>query len=90
MESIAKAQITRAKGNGILGDAGEIQVNISSVTAVDGTQVILSGGTLTDEGKSKLIVLIFFCFLIKGGQGELPAGMSCNPVVAGNTTINVN
>ncbi len=88
--SVAKAQVVRAKKNGLLGSAGEIQLSINSVTAVDGTQVILSGGTLADEGKNKLVLSIFLCFLIKGGQGELPAGMACSPIVSGNTPITVD
>ena len=88
--SIAKAQVVRAKKNGLLGSAGEIQLSINSVTAIDGTQVILSGGTLADEGKNKLVLSLFLCFLIKGGQGELPAGMACSPIVSGNTSIVVD
>lgn len=88
--SIAKAQVVRAKKNGLLGSAGEIQLSINSVTAIDGTQVILSGGTLADEGKNKLALSLFLCFLIKGGQGELPAGMACSPIVSGNTSIVVD
>lgn len=88
--AVAKAQVVRAKKNGLLGSAGEIQLTVNSVTAVDGTQVILSGGTLSDEGKNKLVLSIFLCFLIKGGQGELPAGMACSPIVSGNTPIVVD
>ncbi len=88
--SVAKAQVVRAKKNGLFGSAGEIQLTVNSVTAVDGTQVILSGGTLSDEGKNKLVLSIFLCFLIKGGQGELPAGMACSPIVSGNTPIVVD
>lgn len=88
--SVAKAQVVRAKKNGLFGSAGEIQLTVNSVTAVDGTQVILSGGTLSDEGKNKLVLSIFLCFLIKGRQGELPAGMACSPIVSGNTPIVVD
>lgn len=87
--SIAKAQVVRAKKNGILGNPGEIQLTVNSVTAIDGSQVYLSGGTLVSEGKDKLILSLFFCFLIKGGKGELTGGMSCSPSVAGNVTITV-
>lgn len=88
--SIAKAQVVRAKKNGLLGQAGEIQVNVTSVTAVDGTQVVLSGGTLADEGKNKLVLSLFLCLFLKGGNGELPAGMACSPIVSGNTVITVD
>lgn len=88
--SIAKAQVTRAKKNGIFGQNGEIQVNINSVMATDNTQVVLSGGTINDEGKNKLVLSLFLCWFIKGEAGEIPAGMACSPIVAGNTTINVD
>ena len=88
--SIAKAQVVRAKKNGILGKEGELQLSINSVMAVDGTQVMLSGGNLSDEGSDKLILSIFLCFLIKGGSAELPAGMECTPSVSGNTVISVD
>ena len=88
--SIAKAQVVRAKKNGILGKEGELQLSINSVIAVDGTQVMLSGGSLSDEGSDKLILSIFLCFLIKGGSAELPAGMECTPSVSGNTVISVD
>lgn len=88
--SIAKGQVTRAKKNGLVGQAGEIQVNVTSVTAVDGTQIVLSGGTLTAEGKNKLVLSLFLCLFLKGGNGELPAGMACSPIVSGNTTVTVD
>lgn len=87
--TLAKAQVTRAKKNRLFGGEGEIALSINSVTAVDGSQVVLSGATLADEGKSKLVVAILLCWLIKGEAGELAAGMNCNASVAGNTTISV-
>ncbi len=88
--TIAKAQVVRAQKNGVLGREGEIQVNVNSVAAIDGTQVVLSGGTLAAEGRNKLVVSWLLCFLLKGGQGELAAGMQCNPIVAGNVTVSVD
>lgn len=87
--AIARGQITRAKKNGAFGQPGEVQVTLNSVAAVDGTQVILTGGTLYDEGKNKLVLSVFLCFLLKGGNGELTAGMEVDPVAAGNTEINL-
>ena len=87
--TIAYGQITRAKKNGLCGQAGEIQVSVNSVAAVDGTQVILTGGTLYDEGKNKLVLSLCLCLLVKGGNGELTAGMEVNPVVSGNVDINL-
>ncbi|MDT3369140.1 hypothetical protein [Macellibacteroides fermentans] len=94
--SIAKGQISRVKKSGLLGSEGQIEVVIRSVTAIDGTDVYLTGASLNDEGNNQValsIVLTFLClfgFLIKGGNAEIPAGTLCNATVAGNTTINVD
>ncbi len=84
---IAKGQVTRIKKNGILGKAGEIEIKVNSIVAVDGTEVYLSSSSLYDDGKDKLLLSLFLCFLIKGGNGEIPAGTQCLASVAGNTVI---
>lgn len=94
--SIAKGQVTRAKKSGLLGTEGELEVVVRSVTAVDGTDVYLTGANVNDQGSNKVVlsvVLTFLCilgFLIKGGNAEIPAGTQCQAIVAGNTTVNVN
>lgn len=87
---LAKGQVTRIKKNGILGRAGEIEIKVISIAAVDGTDVYLSSSSLYDDGKDKLLLSLFLCFLIKGGDGEIPAGTSCLANVAGNTVVSVN
>lgn len=93
--SIAQGQITRAKENGLLGSKGELEVNIRSVKAVDGTTVYLSGNNLSDEGSDKMalsIVLTVCClfgFLIKGGKAEIPAGAQVQGTVTSNVEINL-
>lgn len=93
--SIAKGQVSRIKKNGLLGAAGELEIIIRSVTAIDGTNVYLSGCNLNDEGGNKLalsIVLTVFClfgFLIKGGSAEIVAGTQCLSTVASNVDINI-
>lgn len=94
--SIAQGQVTRVKKNGLLGTEGEVEVAIRKVNAVDGTVVLLSGGTLNDEGNSKMVVSIVFTilcifgFLIKGGKAEIPAGSTCEAIVSTNTEISIN
>lgn len=93
--SIAKGQITRAKKNGLMGNEGELTVEIKSVRAVDGTTVYLSGNNLSDEGSNRLaisIVLTICClfgFLIKGGKAEIPAGAQIQGTVTSNVEVNL-
>lgn len=91
--SVAKGQISSISKNKIFGSAGEVSVQVKSVSAIDGTRVALSGSTLTAEGKSKLAVsltLTLFCllgFLIKGGDGEIIPGTMFSAIVANDTDI---
>lgn len=93
--SIAQGQITKAEKSGLLGSAGELEVTVKSVRAVDGTTIYLSSNNLTDEGSNKLalsIVLTLFClfgFLIKGGKAEIPAGTQVQGMVSSNVEINL-
>ena len=87
---IAKGQVSRVKKNGILGKAGEIEIKVNSIVAVDGTEVYLSSSSLYDDGKDKLLLSLFLCFLIKGGNGEIPAGTQCLASVAGNTVKTID
>ncbi len=87
---MAKGQVSRVKKNGILGKAGEIEIKVTSITAVDGSEVYLSSSSLYDDGKDKLLLSLFLCFLIKGGDGEIPAGTQCLASVAGNTVVTID
>jgi hypothetical protein len=93
--STARGQITRVKKSGLLGQEGAVEINVRNVTAVDGTNVYLSASNLSDEGDDKfaislvLTLLCFFGFLIKGGNAEIPAGTTCQAMVANNVEINV-
>ena len=87
---MAKGQVSRVKKNGILGKNGEIEVRVTSIMAVDGTEVYLSSNSLYDDGKDKVLLSLFLCFLIKGGEGEIPAGTQCLASVAGNTVVSVD
>lgn len=93
---IAEGQVVRSKKNGLLGSNGMIEIKVSSVKAVDGTMVNLMGDNLNDEGKNKAVVsvvftiLCLFGFLIKGQNGEIPAGMGINAITMSDTEINVD
>lgn len=92
--SIAKGQIVRSdKAKGI-GKAGFLEIQIKSITAVDGQEVYLSGGNINEEGEDKqtlaIVLGIFVCvllLLIKGKNAEIQPGFSFNSNVA--TTMNI-
>lgn len=93
--SLAQGQVVRAEKNGLLGSAGEVEIAVKSVQAVDGTSIYLTNGNVFDEGKNKVVlsVVVTLCcllgFLIKGGKGEIPTGTQINASVMSNTEINV-
>ena len=92
--SIAKGQITRSEKAKGLGKAGFLSIQIKSVTAVDGQEVYLSGGNVSEEGEEKqtiaIVLGLFVCILflfMKGKDAEIPPGFSFNSNVA--STINI-
>lgn len=93
--SIAKGQISAVKSRGLLGQEGEVTVQIKSVTAIDGTRVALAGASMSAAGDSKLVVSIIvtlcclFGFLIKGTDGVIASGTVFDAIVAGNTDITI-
>lgn len=87
---MAKGQVSHVKKNGILGRAGEIEIRVTSISAVDGSEVYLTANSLYDDGKSKLVLSLFLCFFIKGSNGEIPAGTQCVANVSSNTVVNIN
>ena len=93
--SLAKGQVVRSEKNGLLGSAGEVEIAVKSIQAVDGTNVYLADGNVFDEGSNKLgvsIVVTLFClfgFLIKGGKAQIPAGTQINATVLSNAVISV-
>lgn len=92
---IAKGQITRVKKKGLMGNGGELTVEIKSVRAVDGTTVFLSGDSLSDEGSNRLAlsialtVVCLFGFLIKGGEAEIAGGAQMLGTVTSNVEVNL-
>lgn len=94
--SIAKGQVTRAQKAKGLGKAGYIELQIKSVTAVDGQEVYLTGGNINETGDDKaglaIVLGLFVCILfllMKGKEAEFPAGFSFDANVASTVTIQV-
>lgn len=94
--SIAKGQVMRAQMAKGVGKQGFLEVQIKSVTAVDGQEVYLNGGNVYQEGEDKqslaILLGIFVCLLfltIKGENAQVPAGYQVTPTVASTLTIKV-
>ena len=94
--SIAKGQITRSQKAKGLGKAGFLEIQIKSVTAVDGQEVYLAGGNVSEEGDDKatlaIVLGIFICILflfMKGKNAEIAPGFSYDSNVASTVNIQV-
>ena len=94
--SIAKGQITRSQKAKGLGKGGFLEIQIKSVTAVDGQEVYLAGGNVSEEGDDKatlaIVLGIFICILflfMKGKNAEIPPGFSFDSNVASTVNIQV-
>ena len=96
--STIKGRVTQSKKHSILGQSGSIAIDATSIYAVDGTPVPVTGLTLRNEGKGRLgwaLVTGFTClplfgFLIPGQQGIIPAGSQLAGNVMANTTIAID
>lgn len=94
--SIAKGQIMRAEKAKGLGKEGFLEVQMKTVQAVDGQQIVLSGGNVYQEGQERqttailLGVLVCILFLtMKGKNAEVPAGYQISTAVATSTEIKI-
>ena len=101
--ALGSATVSRIRKRGIFGRPGEMELQIQSVQAVDGQQVLLSGIPLTIEGKSNATLAIILSvvlllttliggaigFLIKGKEAEFVAGTQLNASVASDMEIEV-
>jgi hypothetical protein len=94
--SIAKGQITRAQHTKAIGKEGFIEVQIKSVTAVDGQEVFLANSNLYKEGDNKqtlsIVLGVLACvlfLLLKGKDAEVAPGYQVIASVAANTNIKV-
>lgn len=92
--SIAKGQVMRAQKAKGLGKEGFVEIQIKSVTAVDGQEVFLTGGNVYQEGEDKqtlaILLGVFVCILfltMKGKNAQVPPGYQVSSSVA--TTMNI-
>lgn len=91
--SAVKGKVTQCQKSKLFGGKGIIAIEASTLIAVDGTPVPVSGLTFYNEGKSNLgfsivgTVCCLFGFLIHGTQGVIPADTRLSGNVISNTTI---
>jgi hypothetical protein len=89
----ATAEVVNAQKRGSVGKPAVIQVVLRTVSAVDGTAVLLSGQKQVageDKQTSALVITILCCILgllQKGGDAEIPAGSTVQGTVASSVTI---
>lgn len=95
--SIAKGQVIRSKKAKAIGSPGEVQIEIKTVSAVDGTRISLSGGNIYRVGEDQQtlslvlgIFLCILCLLIKGKEVQIMPGTSFDVTVATSTEIEVD
>ncbi len=93
--SIAKGQVMRAEKAKGIGKEGMVEIQIKTVTAVDGQEVFLTGGNVYQEGEDRqvlsIVLGIFVCLLflvMKGKNAIVPPGYEVSASVA--STININ
>lgn len=91
-----KIRVANAAVPKSLGKPGSIALEVVSVTAVDGTEVPLTGGSMSAMGEDKntksLLLGIFICPLFlfqKGGDASFPAGTTIDAFVANSVDIDV-
>ena len=94
--SIAKGQVMRAQKAKGLGKEGFVEIQIKSVTAVDGQEVFLTGGNVYQEGEDKqtlsILLGVFVCILFlkkKKKNAQVPPGYQISSSVATTMTISI-
>lgn len=94
--AIAKGQVMRAQKAKGLGKEGFVEIQIKSVTAVDGQEVFLTGGNVYNEGEDKqtlsILLGVFVCILflaMKGKNAQVPPGYQVSSSVATTTIIKI-
>ncbi|MBX7052874.1 MAG: hypothetical protein K1X54_12620 [Flavobacteriales bacterium] len=92
--SLAHGQVMRAQKPKGIGKPGSVDIQIKTVTAVDGQEVFLSGGNVYQEGEERqteaILLGIFVCILflaMKGKNAQVPAGYQVSSSVATTMTI---
>jgi hypothetical protein len=99
--SLGSATVSDLRKAGVFGRGGKLELQVQSIQAVDGQQVLLSGIPLTLEGDSKAglawtlsIILLLTTiiggalgFFIKGKDAEFRSGMQLNSSVASDIEV---
>jgi len=84
--------VNTVKKPGIVGSPGSVGVTLTSVTAIDGTEIPLSA-TAIREGENKQVtaiiigILCILGFFMKGGEGELQSGSTLEGRTISEATI---
>ena len=84
----------RAERPKAIGREGFVEIQIKSVTAVDGQEIMLTGGNVYQEGENRqtlsIVLGVFVCvlfLLLKGRSAQVPQGFQIESSVATTTTI---
>lgn len=102
--ALGNATISEISKPGIFGKPGRIELQIQSIQAVDGQQILVSGMPMISEGQNRralawslsvgLLILTLIGgaigFFIKGKNAELKAGTGSNASVASDAQIDVD
>lgn len=102
--ALGNATVSEVQRPGMFGKAGKIELQIQSIQAVDGQQVLVSGMAMISEGQNRkalawsLAIGLFFLtivggaigFFIKGKNAELRAGTSSNVSVASDAQVDMD
>ncbi|HSJ68282.1 MAG TPA: hypothetical protein VK921_11425 [Anditalea sp.] len=95
--SLARGQVVRVQKAKGLGKEGFVEVEIRSVQAVDGSEILLTGARLFEEGDDRqtaailLGVLVCILFLtMKGKDAVIPKGYAVDARVANDFQISVD
>lgn len=89
----AMGQVVSSRSKSLMGIAGELEIVVKQVTAVDGSVVNVSSSSMTAEGNTRMagaIVLTVFClfgFLIHGKDVTIAAGTPISATVSSTTEI---
>ena len=89
-------KVTAVDGKGAVGQPGKLNIDLQTTTAVDDTQIPLSG-SFSREGDSKMgasigisVLLCPLALLMKGDEGVVPNGASTRALTVGSHDIAVS
>ena len=91
----AVGKIQSVNNKGMLGKPGEIAISLTTVTAVDNTQIPISASQVykgKDKSGTSLIVGLLLCFLflfMKGDDGVLQSGSIIEAQIIGSPQISI-